>query len=167
MTEPTADLLAAIPNPILMLGADARIMFANPLAIEIFGHDPTGMNAVTFLRQAPVLTSIDAALRETRDTVANFLLTGRGTDQTFDVHCRSLNSGALLTFVDSSEAENADRMRRDFIANVSHELRTPLTSLTGFIETLRTSARDDPDARARFLGIMETEARRMGRLRAS
>ncbi|MEP0564965.1 MAG: ATP-binding protein, partial [Paracoccaceae bacterium] len=46
----------------------------------------------------------------------------------------------------------------------SHELRTPLTALLGFMETLRGAARDDPEARDRFLGIMEREAHRMNRL---
>lgn len=55
-------------------------------------------------------------------------------------------------------------MRRDFVANVSHELRSPLTVLSGFIETLQGSARDDAEARARFLAIMQQEAQRMNRL---
>jgi two-component system phosphate regulon sensor histidine kinase PhoR len=55
-------------------------------------------------------------------------------------------------------------MRADFVANVSHELRTPLAALTGFIETLQGSARDDTAARERFLGIMQAQAWRMARL---
>jgi two-component system phosphate regulon sensor histidine kinase PhoR len=43
-------------------------------------------------------------------------------------------------------------------------LRTPLASLTGFIETLRGHARDDPQARERFLGVMAAQAGRMARL---
>src|SRR5581483_3877466 len=35
---------------------------------------------------------------------------------------------------------------------------------TGFIETLQGSARDDPVARDRFLGIMQAQAWRMARL---
>jgi two-component system, OmpR family, phosphate regulon sensor histidine kinase PhoR len=57
-----------------------------------------------------------------------------------------------------------ERMRADFVANASHELRTPLASLIGFIETLRGPAEDDPQARARFLGIMAEQAERMRRL---
>ena len=71
---------------------------------------------------------------------------------------------ALVIFHDSTQIENLGRMRRDFVANVSHELKTPLTAVLGFIETLRTSARDDPAARERFLTIMEREAQRMNRL---
>ena len=55
-------------------------------------------------------------------------------------------------------------MRADFIANASHELRTPLTTLTGFIETLRGPAREDAEARERFLAIMHEQAARMIRL---
>jgi len=55
-------------------------------------------------------------------------------------------------------------MRADFVANVSHELRSPLSALSGFIETLQTSAQDDPAAQERFLTIMNGEAGRMARL---
>jgi two-component system phosphate regulon sensor histidine kinase PhoR len=55
-------------------------------------------------------------------------------------------------------------MRADFVANASHELRTPLAALSGFIETLQGSARDDAKARERFLAIMQDQARRMARL---
>jgi two-component system phosphate regulon sensor histidine kinase PhoR len=55
-------------------------------------------------------------------------------------------------------------MRADFVANASHELRTPLASLTGFIDTLRGHAKDDPEAQERFLGIMAEQATRMRRL---
>jgi two-component system phosphate regulon sensor histidine kinase PhoR len=55
-------------------------------------------------------------------------------------------------------------MRADFVANASHELRTPLAALLGFIETLQGSARNDPAAREKFLGIMQGQAARMARL---
>jgi two-component system phosphate regulon sensor histidine kinase PhoR len=65
---------------------------------------------------------------------------------------------------DETDARRNERMRADFLANASHELRTPLASLTGFIETLRGHAKEDPVARDRFLNIMATQADRMARL---
>jgi signal transduction histidine kinase len=53
---------------------------------------------------------------------------------------------------------------KQFVADASHELRTPLTTLTGFIETLRGPAREDAEARERFLAIMHEQAARMIRL---
>ncbi len=55
-------------------------------------------------------------------------------------------------------------MRADFVANASHELRTPLAALLGFIETLQGPAKDDGEARQRFLGIMHEQAGRMSRV---
>ncbi|MCC2111343.1 MAG: two-component sensor histidine kinase, partial [Hyphomicrobiales bacterium] len=45
-----------------------------------------------------------------------------------------------------------------------HELRTPLASLAGFIETLQGPAKDDEEARERFLAMMHDQATRMSRL---
>ena len=70
----------------------------------------------------------------------------------------------MITFRDTSEEDKLSQMRADFIANASHELRTPLASLRGFVETLQGPARDDPEARDRFLAIMATQALRMTRL---
>jgi two-component system phosphate regulon sensor histidine kinase PhoR len=58
----------------------------------------------------------------------------------------------------------AQEARSDFIAHASHELRTPLAALSGFIDTLRGHARDDEEAREKFLDIMSGEANRMRRL---
>jgi two-component system phosphate regulon sensor histidine kinase PhoR len=58
----------------------------------------------------------------------------------------------------------AEEMRADFVANASHELRTPLAAVSGFIDTLRGHAKNDSEARERFLEIMSVEAGRMRRL---
>ncbi|MBN9061127.1 MAG: two-component sensor histidine kinase, partial [Rhizobiales bacterium] len=70
----------------------------------------------------------------------------------------------LLLFRDRTSELAAERMRTDFVANASHELRTPLASLIGFIETLQGAARNDANAREKFLGVMGDQARRMARL---
>jgi two-component system phosphate regulon sensor histidine kinase PhoR len=70
----------------------------------------------------------------------------------------------LMTFHDLTPLRRAEQMRADFVANASHELRTPLAALSGFIDTLQGSARDDAAARQRFLAIMHTQATRMARL---
>jgi len=66
----------------------------------------------------------------------------------------------LLLSRDVTALEQADAMRRDFVANVSHEIRTPLTVLTGFVETLQTLPLS-ADERSRYLGMMAQQAQRM------
>jgi two-component system phosphate regulon sensor histidine kinase PhoR len=63
-----------------------------------------------------------------------------------------------------TEQDRLAQMRADFIANASHELRTPLASLRAFVETLQGPARDDVNARTRFLTLMAHQAERMTRL---
>jgi two-component system phosphate regulon sensor histidine kinase PhoR len=63
-----------------------------------------------------------------------------------------------------TEQDRLGQMRSDFIANASHELRTPLASLRAFVETLQGPARDDANARTRFLQLMALQAERMTRL---
>src|SRR5690606_7446571 len=73
-------------------------------------------------------------------------------------------SVAILALLDVTALKRAEQLRADFVANASHELKTPLASLMGFIETLRGPARDDAEARVRFLAIMQEQAERMARL---
>ncbi|HEU5277107.1 MAG TPA: histidine kinase dimerization/phospho-acceptor domain-containing protein, partial [Xanthobacteraceae bacterium] len=70
----------------------------------------------------------------------------------------------LVTLHDLTPLKQVEAMRADFVANASHELRTPLAALSGFIETLQGTARNDVEAREQFLGIMKTQATRMARL---
>src|SRR5438045_8746735 len=70
----------------------------------------------------------------------------------------------LMTFHDQTPLRRVEEMRADFVANASHELRTPLAALSGFIDTLQGSAKDDAKTRERFLGIMQSQASRMARL---
>jgi two-component system phosphate regulon sensor histidine kinase PhoR len=66
----------------------------------------------------------------------------------------------LLLTRDVTALEQAETMRRDFVANVSHEIRTPLTVLAGFVETLQTLPLE-PRERQRYLGLMAQQSQRM------
>ncbi len=65
--------------------------------------------------------------------------------------------GALLVMQDVTHVRQLEQIRQDFVANVSHELKTPITSIKGFVETLLDGAADDPDARERFLRVIERQ----------
>jgi two-component system phosphate regulon sensor histidine kinase PhoR len=141
----------------------------NQHAQTLFGADGTGRHHVTVLRQPALLDAIEAALRTGRAGEARFLEPAEGSDATYRVAVAPVagmagGAGVLVSFDDVTDLERAGQMRRDFVANVSHELKTPLTALLGFIETLRGAAKNDPEARERFLTIMEREAERMDRL---
>ncbi|MBI6628295.1 ATP-binding protein [Pontibaca salina] len=160
--------LSIIPLPIVVIGADDRIDFANPAGEAIVGANQIGRHHALALRQPALLAAIEAALRQETTGWARYEILGPSYQQTYRVTVSPISlddmPGALCAFEDITEKELIGQFRRDFIANVSHELRTPLTTLMGFIETLQGTAKDDPAARERFLAIMQREAERMNRL---
>lgn len=160
------EFLDALPTPALAIDGAERIVAANAQARNLLGQGIDGRSYVTILRQPELLTMIEAVLRDSAPRVGQYLSNDGTEETTFQVTARVVPSARamVLSFVDVTHLEQAGQMRRDFVANLSHELRTPLTALMGFIETLRGPARDDVQARDRFLDIMEGEAGRMNRL---
>jgi len=70
----------------------------------------------------------------------------------------------IAVFHDITELKKLEKVRAEFVANVSHELKTPLTAIKGFVETLKTTAKDDPVAVSRFLGIIDKQTQRLENL---
>ncbi len=61
------------------------------------------------------------------------------------------------------QAEEAGRLRDEFLATVSHELRTPLASILGWVQMLRAGGLTE-DKRARALETVERNARAQAQL---
>ncbi len=67
---------------------------------------------------------------------------------------RSFNEMAATIEADMEKLREAERMRKELIANISHDLRSPLASVRGYLETiLLKDASLSPDERRRFLEI--------------
>ncbi len=157
-------IIQALPMPVALIGADDRLTAANEHLEQVLGPDLVGKHYITALRQPALLDAISSVRQNDRRIVTRYLGRDGAHDTTYQVVVDRAGDGVIISFEDQTVAEEAGKMRRDFVANVSHELRTPLTALLGFIETLGGAARDDAAARDRFLAIMSHEASRMTRL---
>ncbi len=63
------------------------------------------------------------------------------------------------------ELKETDIKKDQFISIAAHELKTPLTSIHGFSQLLQTSkVSKDISARKKYLKIIDTETKRLGRL---
>ena len=161
-------LLDALPVPTILVDRSERVSAANDAAQKLFGPTLAGRHYITVLRQPGLLDCVEAALTGGRRVTGQYLTAEAKREITYRVIAAPVSGGglegALVSFEDVTHVQDAEQMRRDFVANVSHELKTPLTALLGFIETLKGTARADPAAQERFLGLMEREAERMNRL---
>jgi two-component system phosphate regulon sensor histidine kinase PhoR len=166
---PAQRILELLPDPVLLVRAQApggpEIAWGNQAARTLFRMELAGAPLGAALRQPQVLEAIEEALAA--DQAVEVAFESIGVQPRFwRAFVRPLGTADELVLMlrDETDAKRTERMRADFLANASHELRTPLASLSGFVETLRTHAKDDPPARDRFLGIMAEQAGRMARL---
>jgi len=166
-------LISALPDPAVVLNRTEQVVALNARALALAPALRRGEPASIALRMPELVAAIRQAIgsgiaqrvefaervpveRWSEAFVTPFALAGATS-----AAARNL---VLVTIHDLTPLRRVEEMRADFVANASHELRTPLASLSGFIETLQGSARDDAAARARFLAIMKDQATRMARL---
>ena len=164
--ERLQDFLAALqasPNGIVLLDSQNRIEWFNQTASSHFGFEPRRDLLQHFgnLVRDPGFAAYFAA----NDFQGDVVMPGRAN--TFakpvrlSVHIHPYGGGrSLLLSRDITALEQADAMRRDFVANVSHEIRTPLTVLSGFVETLQSLPLNEAE-RERYLSLMAVQAMRM------
>lgn len=160
------DFLAALqasPSGVVLLDSEARIEWFNQTAANHFGFDARRDMLQHFgnLVRDPGF----AAYLSARDFLHDITMPGRESSSSkpvkLSVQLHPYGEGRMLLLSrDITAVEQAEAMRRDFVANVSHEIRTPLTVLAGFVETLQTLPLDDGE-RQRYLGLMSQQAQRM------
>jgi two-component system phosphate regulon sensor histidine kinase PhoR len=162
-----ATLLDALPDPLLLVGGGRMVVGANKAAVALFGQQPVTKPIEANLRDPGLLAAVDEALEDHGEAQLTIQLPGPPS-RAFGVLVVPVQlrrqAAALVGLRELTEQLMIERIRSDFVANASHELKTPLTALRGFIDTLAGPARDDPEARERFLKTMAGEAARMSRL---
>jgi two-component system, OmpR family, phosphate regulon sensor histidine kinase PhoR len=162
-------VLAALPEPLLLLDEARRVVRVNAAAEALLGDRLLERDLAGALRHPAVLAAVDAVLRGEGDRTVEFEITNP-VERHLSARLAPLTphtadgAAAVLLLNDLTAQKRSEQLRADFVANASHELRTPLASLVGFIETLRGPAREDRAAGDRFLAIMAEQAARMRRL---
>lgn len=160
------DFLAAMqasPNGVVLLDSQGRIEWFNQIAAVHFG----------LVAQRDLLQHFGNLVRDpgfatyfaSHDFLSELLMLGRQSTNShpvkLSVHLHPYGQGRLLLLSrDVTALEQAEAMRRDFVANVSHEIRTPLTVLAGFVETLQSLPLTEQE-RERYLAMMAQQADRM------
>lgn len=155
--------LQASPNGLVLLDVQGRIEWLNQTAAVHFGLDAqrdVQQHFGNLVRDPSFATYYGRG-----DFSSPVVMPGRehtiARPVRLSVHIHPYAEGRqLLLSRDVTQFEQADAMRRDFVANVSHEIRTPLTVLSGFVETLQSLPLDEAQ-RSRYLELMAQQSHRM------
>ena len=146
----------------LIVDDKCNILSSNRSALRLLGVDGTAKpeNLHQAVCSSELLALVDAALDGTRGDEE--LSVGGGTWQLFanPVITGSRVTGAIVIFMDVTEREQREALRREFSANVSHELKTPLTSITGFAELMKEGM-VPKEKMQEFSGDIYRESRRL------
>jgi len=135
--------LAALPDAVVVIDPDARIVSKNPLASEILRA--LGGDGASHLRDLPlrpdVFVAAEATLRgepspEIRADLSQALpiaINGRAMKMLLTVapirEFLPHRQGAALVLADVTDFARLDELRGELVAVASHELKTPLTAL--------------------------------------
>ncbi|MFL6828015.1 MAG: ATP-binding protein [Bradyrhizobium sp.] len=171
-TAAVSAVVAGMPDPAVLLDRAGRVIHHNAAAAQLAPALRKNEPAQFALRSPEIIAALREAIatmeprraiyldRVPVDRWMELIITPLAVPTLFGGTERCM----LMTFHDQTPLRRVEEMRADFVANASHELRTPLAALSGFIDTLQGSAKNDAKTRERFLGIMQSQASRMARL---
>jgi two-component system, OmpR family, phosphate regulon sensor histidine kinase PhoR len=155
--------IQASPDGVVMLNYFNSIQWCNHMAEHHFGLDATRdqNQIVNNLIRDPLFSEYLSS----NDYTQGIIITGhqhqieRPIKIAINLYPYA-NNAKLLLSRDITAIEQADAMRRDFVANVSHEIRTPLTVLSGFIEAFQHSKLSVAEQK-KYLDLMAQQSMRM------
>ena len=160
------DILEHLAAPVLLIDASGRVVLANRAMRAVIGLDAEKKPVAAVLRTPSVLEAVERTRISGEPSSIAFTV-HVPVERHYEAHVARVGNQPPLTALllyDLTAVRRAEEARADFVANASHELRTPLAAVSGFIDTLKGHAKDDAEAREKFLEIMSVEAGRMRRL---
>lgn len=163
-------VLDSLPDPIMVIDRAGNILGANLSARSSFGEKITDKNIDKVFHSNNFINAVSRVLNKESTSENLIFYVEKPIDQKLYAHIKQLpwlskgKAVAVISVYDLTKSMKIEKMQSDFVANASHELRTPLSIISGFVETLQTSAKDDPDAQQNFLKIIANQAEYMANL---
>ncbi len=166
-----AAVLDTLPDPLFMISKEGIIIGANLAARKLFKDEINNVDFITLISDEKLKTALDNVLNGiSRKEDLNLNLLNIKNKPKVYVQISTLpwfTKGeivAVVSFYDLTKALQLEQMQQDFVSNASHELRTPLSIISGFVETMLTSAKNDEKAKEKFLHIVQEQTQYMSSL---
>lgn len=171
-------VLDAMPHPFFSFSILGEVLRTNTRADEIFQDRAViGRRATEVFMDSELNAVIEDAIQGggpqnysiKLPPSSSFSVVGLGEASFWEIDVTRVTfedqqTEIYLMMRDVTTAMNADRVRKDFVANASHELRTPLSIISGYLENLteEDGLRDTETARS----MLETMSRHVIRINA-
>jgi two-component system, OmpR family, phosphate regulon sensor histidine kinase PhoR len=145
-----------LTEAVIVAGEDGRVRFTNPAASPLVRNGQPAPALAPSRRRPP---------RHGADEIPVLSIDGR----LYGVQARRVPAehAVVLVVRDRTEELKREQAEAEFVSNAAHELRNPLAGIMSGIEVLRGGAKDDREARDRFLDRLAYDAERMTRLTQS
>jgi two-component system phosphate regulon sensor histidine kinase PhoR len=162
--ERLLDLVERLQDGILAIDARLEIVFSNATARQLLpaAGVPAGLPLPDPWPELPLRDLARRLFQPGAEVEEARVVTPRHTIRVTGLPARGAGS-AILVLADLSERERREQAEREFVVNAAHELRTPLAAILTAVEVLQ-GAQDDPVLREQFMGHLERQSARLGRL---
>ncbi len=185
--------LRSVDDGLIIAATDARIVFANPRAVDILGSSEGALVGrdlferiseaeTSYTLQPSTLVSRLQSARAARESLQHLLDSRQSIEREITLSSGSNNTrnyslristvsdsaegmviGIVAAFTDITRHRELQRTQRDVMALVTHELKTPLTAIQGMSEVLAHYEVDTVKRREMHSTINE-EAKRLARM---
>ncbi|MEM9188039.1 MAG: ATP-binding protein [Myxococcota bacterium] len=159
-------ILNSMVEAVFVTDEKGRVTLTNRALDDLIAEDVRGQRAKNVIKSNELRVAIRRARKKDKATEVQLETVIGDRTHIFQAQVAPLpdQAGVVTVLHNVTSLKDADRMRRDFVANASHELRTPLTAIRGFAETLLDGAAEEPELRARFLEAIFRHTIRLQRL---
>ncbi|HJW92138.1 MAG TPA: ATP-binding protein [Thermoanaerobaculia bacterium] len=162
-------ILEGLGEGVLAVDHERQVVLANRRFAQMFNvsGDLVGRPLAEVTRVAPIFGAFDAALRGS-EASQRFSIAVGVAERRIEMRAFPLPSAdiaAVALFIDVTQIERLEEIRRNFVSDFSHEVRTPLTGLRSAVESFelageQMTAEEDHQLRR----IMTRQLRRIERL---
>jgi len=163
------EILNGLGEGLLAVDRSRRVVLANPRFKEMFAAtgDLVGRPLGEAARAPAIFAAFDDALAG-REASARFPMRSGVIERKIEARAFPLHAddiAAVALFLDVTQVERLEQIRRNFISDFSHEVRTPLTALRSAVESFELGAgRMSVSEEQQLRRIMARQLARLGRL---
>ena len=155
-------------NQGLVIIDDKRVVLVNKEALKLFKVEYDNVyqkDYIYLIRNIHLQEAIADCIYHNKEQDITLEIDGRYYFFTIKrFFSKWLKEGVLISFLDITERQNMEIIKRDFFQNASHELKSPLTSIIGYEQMIVSGILEDKDEiKEASLNILK-EAKRMNQI---